>query len=504
MRNRQYLNWLAAFTLGSAGVAYAADAPARLELRPCRISHVENEVKCATYEVFENRDSRQGRKISLNIVVLPATARIKETDAIFLFAGGPGQAATDFGRQALGIFGGLNSKRDIVLVDQRGTGKSNGLFCRMPKAGDPGMNEVAKRDVIARKFLAECRAELSRRADLSLYTTTIAMADIDDVRAALGYDKIDLWGGSYGTRAALEYLRRYPAHVRSVVIDGVAPPSMALPLGFGRDAGASYEKMLVACEKEKTCNEQYPSLRAEVNAMLDELGKKPRKVSIADALTGKVREMEISRDIVLISIFTSLYVPELSAMMPGLLMDARHGNFGPLLSQGSLFGDGGDDKMAYGMRLSVVCAEDLPRIGEDAAKAEAAHAPFGRLFIDEFRKGCENWPRGKVPDDFSNPVQSSVPALIFSGAQDPVTPPAQGEEVKKSLANSVHLVAPNIGHGISGHGCAPRLIKRFIESASVAGIDGECLHRLPRPLFPLPMRDREDKRDDKTTGAGHD
>ncbi len=467
-----------------------------LELKPCRVAHLENEVKCATYEVVENRTTGQGRKIGLNIVVLPASARIKEADAIFLFAGGPGQAATDFGRQALAIFGDLNKKRDIVLIDQRGTGKSNGLFCKLPRDKDAGMAIAAMRDALGRKALAECLEKLSKKADLTQYTTTIAMADIDEVRAALGYEQIDLWGGSYGTRAALEYLRRYPTHVRTMVIDGVAPPSMALPLGFGRDAGASYEKMLQACEKEKSgekgCNQRYPGLRAEVAAMLDELDKKPRKVSVTDSFSGETREIEITRDVVLISIFSSLYVPELAAMTPGSLWQARHGNFNPLLAQAAAFGDGADDKMAFGMRLSVVCAEDLPRISEADAAAEAKLQPFGKVFIDEFRKGCEPWPRAKVPEDFWKPVQSNAPTLLFSGALDPVTPPPQAEEVKKSLSNAVHLVAGNIGHGVSSHGCGPRLIKQFIEKASVADLDGACLQRLPRPLFALPLQERKD------------
>ena len=233
---------------------------ATLQLKPCRVAAIENEVKCGTLDVFENRETRAGRKIALNIVVLPASARNKEPDPVFLFAGGPGQAATDLAREALSILGGLNGKRDIVLIDQRGTGKSNGLTCSFPDATSPELADQAKRDAMSRKEITACRVKLEQKADLTQYTTTIAMADIDQAREALGYERINLWGGSYGTRAAMEYLRRYESRVRSVTLDGVAPPSLALPESFARDAGAALDKMFIACGKEAQCSKRYAEL----------------------------------------------------------------------------------------------------------------------------------------------------------------------------------------------------------------------------------------------------
>ncbi len=469
----------------------SASAGSGLALKACRIPGVDVEVKCAQYEVIENRETGQGRKIALNLVVLPASARVKEPDPIFLFAGGPGQAAADLAPQAMAILGGLNAKRDIVLIDQRGTGKSNFLNCKMPAFDAPGMSDPATRDKLTLKLIAECRDQLAQRADLSQYTTTIAMADFDELRAALGYGQINLWGGSYGTRSAMEYLRRYPDKVRSVVIDGVAPPSMALPLYFGRDAGAAYEKMLAACDKEARCAKAFPELKTRVEKLLAALAQKPRKANIADPLTGNSREIDVTRDMVLMSVFSTLYVPEMAALLPANLTAAENGNFAPLLAQGALFGDFAEDKIAFGMRMSVVCAEDLPRISAADAERESAHPPFGKLFLAEFAKACEGWPRGKVPADFALPVKSDKPVLILSGGLDPVTPPVHGEEVKRSLSNALHLVAPNVGHGVSSRGCAPKLVKKFIETAGIAGIDGACLQRLPRPMFYEPLQDKK-------------
>jgi len=468
----------------------ASQNKATLALTECRVTNVENAVKCAKLPVVENRAAGQGRKIDINIVVLPASARIKEPDPIFLFAGGPGQAASDLAREALAMLGGLNAKRDIVLVDQRGTGKSNGLVCKMVDTEMLKITDAAVRERLSRKLLEECRDTLAKRADLTQYTTTIAMADIEEVRAALGYDKINLWGGSYGTRSAMEYLRRYPDRVRAVVIDGVAPPSMTLPASFARDAGAVYEKMLAACEQDKVCATQNANLKSQVEQLLAGLDKQSRKITLSDPLTGKPREIAVNREGILMALFAPLYAPELSALLPESFNRANQGDFAPLMALSSAFTDGMEEKMAMGMRFSVVCAEDVPRYLGRVSASEGI-APFGTLFEREFAKACEIWPKGVMAKDFDQPVMSAKPVLILSGGLDPVTPPLLGDEVKKTLSNSLHLVAPNIGHGVSGRACSPKLIKKFIETASIADLDGKCLERLPRPMFYQPMKLKE-------------
>ena len=478
--------------LAACGDKPASAGVATLVLKPCRVAHVDNEVKCGTLDVIENRETQQGRTIPLNIVVLPAIARNKEPDPVFLFAGGPGQAATDLAREALAILGGLNGKRDLVLIDQRGTGKSNGLSCTFPDAISPEMGDPAKRDAANRKQIAECRSKLEQKADLTQYTTTIAMADIDQVRAALGYESINLWGGSYGTRAAMEYLRRYDIRVRSVVLDGVAPPSLALPESFARDAGAALEKMFIACGKEAQCGKRHAELKPGVDALLASLTKQPRTVSIVDPLTGVAREVVVTREMLLASIFSALYVPEMAAMLPASIAKAKQGDFAPLMAMGAIFSESTEDKNAMGMRFSVVCAEDVPRIRRSQTQLDPQRQPqpFGTLFVDEFAKGCEHWPKGTMARDFDQPVKSAKPVLILSGGLDPVTPPQYGDEVKKNFSNVLHAVAPNVGHGVSHRGCGPRLIKKFIESASLNELDAKCLESLPRPLFFEPLREK--------------
>jgi pimeloyl-ACP methyl ester carboxylesterase len=480
--------------LASCGPTTPTPGAASLALKECRVKGIDVAVKCATLDVFENRETRAGRKIGINIVVLPASARVKQPDPIFLFAGGPGQAAAGLAPQASMLLGALNAKRDIVLIDQRGTGRSNGLYCKVPDAAELGVIDEAARIAKSKALLRECRDALSKDADLTQYTTTIAMADYDDVRAALGFEKINLFGASYGTRSAMEYVRRYPDRVRSVVIDGVAPPSMTLPADFSRDAGATYDKLIAACEAETACRAGFPTLKADIDALLDGLSKSAPVVAVPDPITGIPQKAKVTRDMVLMGVFQMLYLPELSATLPSSLAAARNGNFAPLFAPGSLVGESKDQQLAMGMQLSVMCAEDIPRLA--ARKQEPAKpAPFGSLFIDEFSRACADWPRGKMAADFDQPVKSDKPVLLLSGGLDPVTPPVHAEEVKKSLTNAVHLVAPFVGHGVAQRGCAPKVVKKFIETASVAGIDGECLKNLPRPMFYQPMQERKSTED---------
>ena len=479
---------------GDASQPVANSTGSPMLLNACRLKGVESEVRCATLNVYENRETRLGRKIGINIVVLPATARVKETDPVFLFAGGPGQAAAALAPQALAILGSLNNKRDIVLIDQRGTGKSNGLTCKIPEMTDPALGNSAdpiQRDEKIKKILSECRDVLSQNADLTQYTTTIAMADYDEVRVALGYSKINLWGASYGTRAAMEYLRRYPERVRSVVIDGVAPPSMVLPVEFAQDAGAAYQKLLSACEKEAICVKNFPAFRQQIDTVLERLANAPQKVMLANPLTGKSSEVAVTRDMVLAAIFSTLYLPEMAAILPAAMNQAAAGDFAMLMTISAVFTEMTEDQSSFGMRLSVTCAEDIPRYQSAMIERAAGIAPFRRLFIDEFAKACEVWPKGKMATDFDQPVKSDKPVLILSGGLDPVTPPVHGDEVKKTLTNAVHFIAPNVGHGVSHKGCAPKLVKKFIETASTAGLDGECLKKLPRALFYEPLQEKK-------------
>lgn len=470
--------------------ACSPDASPGIVLKPCRVPGVDSAVKCATYSVYENREAQVGRKIMLNIVVYPALARSKEPDPIFIFAGGPGQAASDLIAALAPQLSGLTSKRDVVFIDQRGTGKSNLLACKLSGAipSELTSEEASRAQMV--KTVATCRDQLSQRADLTQYGSTTAMDDYNEVRAALGYEKINLWGSSYGTRTAQEYLRRYPEQVRSVILDGVMPPSVALSATFSRDAGAALAAAFEACEAQPACRKNYPDLRQGFASLLDQLDKKPVRLNVQNQLANSARGVTLTRQSVTTRVFLMLYSPQRVALLPEVLKQATAGNFAALLAATDDFIGAAEDKIAFGVRLSVACSEDIPRINAAARAAADKLYPFQSSFIQEFSNACVGWPKAKVPDDFYTPVLSNKPVLIFSGGLDPVTPPNFGAEVKTTFSNSVHLIAPNVGHGVAAQGCGPKLIKQFIEKASVDGLDGACLMHIPRPTFYQAMREK--------------
>jgi pimeloyl-ACP methyl ester carboxylesterase len=455
-----------------------------LALAPCRLPGVEAAAQCGSYEVWEDREAKSGRRISLNIAVVPARIRAREPDPIVVFAGGPGQGAVSLANQVMPLFSKLNDTRDIVLIDQRGTGQSNPLDC---EDDEEQPLQAVFEDSLPQRVVQNCLAGLD--ADPAQYVTPVAVADLEEVRAALGYDKLNLWGGSYGTRVALEYTRRHGDHVRTMVLDGVAPPSMKLPLSFVTDGEAALTRLLEACDAQVLCRRTYPDLRDTIFRLRLELSRRPARADIQNPRTGERDVITVNENVFLSGLFRPLYVAELASLLPLGVSSAAGGDFNPLLAQNLEFADDISENLALGMHLSVICAEDIPRITPRDIAA-TTNAFFGRALVDDFIRACAVWPRGRIPADFYEPLQSAVPTLILSGGIDPATPPRHGDEVAKTLSNAKHLIAPHVGHGVSLHGCAPRLIESFVRKAASQGLDARCLERIPRPLFVLPLGSR--------------
>jgi len=451
--------------------------PAALDrLHPCAIAEGPPDAYCGTYRVFENRAAASGRTIDLKIVVAPALRRDPKPDPIFVFEGGPGGGAATLASQRIPMFRRFQTDRDVVLVDQRGTGESNPLDC----AADDDSEDLSSVDEYPVQRFRSCLEKL--QADAALYTTSIAMDDIDDVRRFLQYDLVNLWGGSYGTRAALVYLKQHEASVRSVVLDGVAPPDMRLPLFMARDGQRALDRLLDDCEKDTAgCASAYPDLRKTVDALWVQLSARPR-ISFTHPRTGKPSTLTVSQRLIATIVFQSLYSPEVTALLPQLLTDASHGNFQGMMAL-AFSADLPKGAMSEGMFLSVVCAEDMPRISPDDIARESAGRFIGSAMFDTRMKPCEFWPKGLVSADYYAPVTSTRPVLLFSGEDDPVTPPSWGEHVKQTLPNSLHVVVPGAGHITIMRGCVRDLVGEFLDRASVDGLDASCVRSLRRPPF---------------------
>jgi pimeloyl-ACP methyl ester carboxylesterase len=449
----------------------------RLPLEDCTLSmaglNVSIKARCGTYTVPEDRSQAAGRKIALNVAVVPAISRTPKTDPVFILVGGPGQAAVELYPALSFSFDRLQKDRDIVLVDQRGTGKSNPLKCKFPEDEDAELNEQEVLDI-----LKGCPQTLD--ADLRFYTTDIAMQDLDEVRATLGYQQINLYGVSYGTRAAQAYLRLFPDHVRSMTLDAITDTDFRIFLTASQDGQHALNLMFERCKADADCTAAFPNLSSEFSELLSRLEKQPADISITHPLTGKPLKFKLTRNILRNGVYAQLYSAEMVSLLPlALHTAAKENNFAPFVNQ-MLSSDMG---IYNGLLYTVTCAEDAPRISAEQAAQAADGSVFGDMSLT-LRTVCPAWPKVQIPADFYKPVNSSVPTLLFSGQADPITPPVYAQKVAAGLPNSLHLIAPGMGHGQLSRPCATRIFTDFVQQGSTAGLDTACFGQMkPSPFF---------------------
>lgn len=476
---------LAALLTGVLTAWPVQGAESRPGLAPCWLQGVEHEAWCGSVRRPLDPAAPEGTQIDVHFAVLPALARNRKPDPVFFFAGGPGQSAIEIAGSVARLLGRLSNRRDIVLIDQRGTGRSAPLVCDEPSPTQPLAEAVDPARLFIR--LADCRARLQElpHGDLRHYTTAVAMSDADAVRRLLGADKVNVVGGSYGTRAALEYMRQFPQAVRRAVLDGAAPPDMVLPASFSTDNQAALDAVFAACEADKACAVRYPALREDWRALLATL---PREVRVAHPVTGEVQRLTLARDTLLGLVRTPLYVPALASALPLALTEAARGRFEALVGLATALSGGRQGVIAEGMHFAVVCAEDAPRL---ALAADPPGADFGAAFADIYRRVCAGWPRTDVPTAFYTLPPAPAATLVLSGGADPVTPPRHGERVAQALgAKARHVVVPQAAHGVMGLGCLRDAIFRFVDAASddeALKVGTDCAHGLPRPPAFVPV-----------------
>jgi pimeloyl-ACP methyl ester carboxylesterase len=451
-------------------------------LKPCKLPGIDEELLCGKLTVFENRTARSGRTIDLNVVVVPALDSGRTEEPLFDLAGGPGVASTgaaDFyakeGKE-------YRRHRDVVLVDQRGTGSSNPLTAP-PRKRSP---QDYLTEMYPVEYVTTMRQALEPHADLTQYTTSIAMDDLDDVRAWLGYERINLFGLSYGTRAALVYMRQHPDRVRSAILMGVAPTYLKMPLHHARAAKRAMDLLLAECAGDAACHQAFPQIQREWEEVLERLVREPVRVEYSPPDKSATVTVEIQRDIFAEKLRNRLYSRASAARIPFLIHQAAQGDFAPFLKEAIPADRSVPDFIADGMYLSVTCAEDVPFIDQDEAAHANAGNPFGNYRVEQQTRACSLWPQGKIPDDYDQPVISGVPVLIFSGYMDPVTLPERGEEVASHLPNSKHVVIAPGAHGVDGLTnveCIDKVMLEFLAKGSARDLDTSCVERVLAPPF---------------------
>ncbi len=452
-----------------------------IQLEDCLLSApgsaMRLDARCGKLEVFENRETNSGRKISLNIAIIPAISRNPLPDPLFFIPGGPGEAATESYLLVYAAFNRLNQKRDIVLVDQRGTGGSNPLECTMEDAGEGSGERSGVEDT--KTVVEECVAQLD--GDLRFYTTQYAMQDLDEVRQALGYPQINLYGASYGTRAALDYVRQFPDKVRTVILDGIAPPNWVLGPTSATDGQRAIEAIFKRCQSETACAEAFPNIAQEFQSLLSLVEESPVEVELDHPLTGEPTTFTLDRDTFANAVHLLSYTPETAVLIPLLIHSTyEEQDFRRFAAQAMTTFATLEQSISNGMRFSVLCAEDVPFYPDQANP----QGYLGSFVVDTFREVCSYWPTQPVSPKFHEAVGSNLPVLLLSGEADPVTPPANGELAAQTLSYSQHWITPGMGHINIYRGCIPNLATNFIDQASFEGIDSACVQEIASmPIF---------------------
>jgi len=465
------------------GFAWAcAEAPEPVEsqtlLEECGPGEGPDDARCGTIKVFEDRDRAAGRTIDLTVVVYPARSRDAQPDPLFVLAGGPGQAAAQLSEMLARMLGDVRVDRDLVFVDQRGTGESNGLPC---EEDSDDLQLLGDTDHFVETIL-DCLEGYD--ADLRFYTTPVAMDDLNEVREKLGYDTINLWGGSYGTRAALVYLRRHGETVRSIVLDGAVPLAMKLPASFALDGQRALDLMFDACEAEDPCRKRFPDLRLRFTELLERLDRRAIDAGLRHPRTGEHQRVEVGRDFVTGMLRTALYEPGTASMVPLIIDQAHRGDFGGLFALALATESAPEESTMYlGMHFAVMCAEDLPWINTEELRQESAGTFLGDSYVEAWERICAGREWGIVGEDYRDPVRSDVPTLVLSGELDPVTPPRWGEATLENLSTGRHIVVPGLAHGTSSKGCVPGLIDEFVRNIDPSALDDACVQEIQRPPF---------------------
>lgn len=440
--------------------------------KPCRIPDFPQEVQCGQIQRPLDPAQPDGKKIDVHFVVVPSQDKNKLSDAVFVLAGGPGQSAINVAAWGQLVLGRLNRRRDLVFVDQRGTGRSAPLRC--PEL-ENGSELISKEQSLQLTLTCMKNLQALPYGDLRYFSTSIAVQDLEAVRLHQGYGKINLVGASYGTRAGLEFLRQYPQSVKRMVIDGVVPPDMRLP---AEDAQKGLDGLFAYCVRDSACNAAYPDLALRWKKLLASL---PQKTSFIHPRLGSPVSATITPDALLGMVHKTLYVPTSVSALPYALTQAEQGNYSPLVTLSGSFGLPSPIGIAYGMHFSVWCGEAFGR----PASKPAADA-FEKVMEQLYESVCSAWPHATIPAGFYTVPVSPAPVLLLSGGIDPVTPTRHGESVAKALgANARHLSIDNAGHGLLTQGCVRDVVYRYLnakEDADALKVDATCVRQIPRPL----------------------
>lgn len=478
----------AAITAGCATVeADTRSAVVRLDIAPCEESFDGVEADCGQMLVYENRQTKSGRIIPINFIRVRAKTDRPAADAVFALTGGPGQGATGAPANAIAALRSLDA-RDLVLVDQRGTGGSNPLDCiHYDLENDPGaFQEMFETAYFGADRFRECMERLNEVADLTQYTTSMIADDINDLRDALGYEQMMLAGGSYGSTLGLEIIRRHGGYVRAAVFRGVIPQWINQTETLAKDMEDALQRLIDDCAADGARNAAFPDFEKDLHVVLGRFAEGPVAVELPHPMTNEKTKVLVGYDELATAIRYTLYSTQFSAELPLAISNAKDGDYARLTQLLPTVLLGLSNTVSEGMWASVRCAEEFPALDEARARKLAEGTVLGVQRIDSGLAICAFWPRGAAAADFHQPFSSDVPVLMIDGGVDAATPPWMAQEIVERFSNLKLVIVPNRSHYGLGGGCIEDFVDTFVNTADAHAVDDACVKDFERPPFVLP------------------
>ncbi len=468
---------LLAFGLGQLP-AGAAAKPAVLKTHPCTVAHV-GAVMCGSLAVYEDRSLGSGRMIRIHFLRFPA--KMAGGTPIFFLGGGPGEASQPLIGMPGPLLPSLQRNHDLIFIDQRGTGASHPLSCQLFTSTQSYFSAGLPSEAVR-----ACRKELRANADLNDYGTSYAADDMDDIRAALGYNKISIYGGSYGSQLGLVYLRLHSDHVANIVLAGVDPPSAKGPLQTAQAAQGALASLFSRCRHDALCNQHFPHLTKTFTSVLDQFASGYRKVSVHDVRTHALVNVQMSRTGFIDLIRHLLYSDETLTLVPLLIEKASHGDFTGVGAINVLFSKSAQEHLQFGMLLSVVCSEEMPFISRSDVLAQTKGTWYGSDGLAQLRDSCAIWNVKSVARAYIRPIRSAVPTLMISGTADPATLPSNATQLLDLMPNAKQILVKGAPHEIEDP-CIDAIVLAFYTAGSVSKGDTSCLQHIERPPFATSM-----------------
>jgi len=473
--------FFAAFTAENLATSTAPES-SRVTLKPCHVEGVKHEVRCGVYEIFENRKARKGRMLPLKIVVIPAKHPHPEDGPIFYMAGGPGEAATELA--GLVIESGDTEEHEVVLVDERGTGEGHRLDCPS-RVSDDNLEGYLNGPFDPAAARA-CRDELQRKFDLTQYSTPNFLEDINEVRGAMGYERINLSAGSFGTYAALVYMRRHPDRVRTAYLSSLVPLSNRVPLYHAEAAQLALDELFKECVEDPSCHVAYPRVRDNFATLLKKVREAPILTSVRHPVTGARSEIHLTARAFGDALRVMMYHNPGAHEIPFLIEQAMAGDFSPfaeaaLRANRDIYSGGN-----MGLHYAITCNEFVSRIRPEEVEPATNGSFLGSWRVRDQMAACRNWPKTELPNDYFEPFRLDAPAVLVSGEADATGSRGRwGKEVASFMPNAVHVIVPGGGH-TPDNDCTRRIRHALFRSGTTKDLDTSCMAKLQRPAFKLP------------------